>query len=100
MAALEGGFKEAESQKIGLPEDPPETVELFMEWLYTLEYKGLNEELLKKPDTAGPETRRAMNLFIFADKTGTQSLKRQILRKHFILGPKMDYALFLTSPKL
>ena len=74
-AALEGGFEEAESQRIELPEDKPEIVELFLEWLYTKEYRGPDEELLHKGPGNGIELRPAMDLFVFADKLGTQRLK-------------------------
>jgi hypothetical protein len=83
-AALNAGFKESGSQKVELPEDTTETFELFLSWLYTQEYKGMDEKLFKKPETANRvELERFMDLFIFADKVGAQGLKRQMVNKHF-----------------
>jgi len=83
-AALKPGFKESRNQKVKLPEDTTETFELFLSWLYAQEYKGMDENLLKKPGTANQaELERFMNLFIFADKVGAQGLKRQMVNKHF-----------------
>jgi hypothetical protein len=83
-AALKAGFKESGSQKIELPEDTTETFELFLSWLYAQEYKGMDEKLFKKPDTANrAELKRFVDLFIFADKVGAQGLKRQMVNKHF-----------------
>jgi hypothetical protein len=88
-AALKAGFKETGSQKIEFPEDTTETFELFLSWLYAQEYKGMDEELLKKPDTASQaEMERFMDLFIFADKVGAQDLKRQMVDKHFKICKK------------
>ena len=83
-AALKPGFKESGSQKVELPEDTTETFELFVSWLYLQEYRGMNENLFKKPGTANEaELERFMDLFIFADKVGAQRLKRQMVDKHF-----------------
>ena len=83
-AALKAGFKESGGQKVELPEDTTETFELFLSWLYAQEYKGMDEKLFKKPDTANrAELERFMDLFIFADKVGAQGLKRQMVNKHF-----------------
>jgi hypothetical protein len=83
-AALKPGFKESGSQKVELPEDTTETFELFVSWLYTQEYKGMDENLFKTRGTADQaELERFMNLFIFADKVGAQGLKRQMVDKHF-----------------
>ena len=42
-AALQGGFKEAEEQRIELPEEDPETIEHFQLWLYTKSILDTNE---------------------------------------------------------
>ena len=86
-AAREGDFKEAESQKVELPEDRPETFELFLERLYTKPYKGPNKEFVKMAGAGRSYEvyRQDMELFVFADKMGVQSLKRQVIDNDFEL---------------
>ena len=88
-AALKAGFGESGCQKVKLPEDTTETVELFLTWLCAQEYKGMDEKLFKTPDTANrEELERFMDLFILADKVGAQGLKRQMVNKHFRIRRK------------
>ena len=83
-AAIERPFIEKHEQLVKLPEDSPEVFGMFVDWVYTGQYKGMNEELLKDSEITGPdELKKFMNLFLFADMVGAPLLKKEMIDKYF-----------------
>ena len=83
-AAFEGkgDFKEKGDKLVALPEEDPEIFDLFMDYVYSGTYAGLDAETLKKE---GKEGEKLLNdfvsLYVLADKVGAQELKRQMVQK-------------------
>ena len=62
-AACKGGFREAESNEVKLPDDEPEIFDNFVRWLYTQD--------IERPSTAsGPDWEHLVNIYVLADKLG------------------------------
>ncbi len=71
-AALEGEFKEAESQTIDWPEEKPETVRTFQLWLYS------GSMGLDIGDSLSA-WRKLVNAYIFADMYDLSALKESVI---------------------
>ena len=79
QATFNGVFREAQAQKVMLPEDKPDVVEEYLQWTYTRKYAGVDEDKLDKQDEAWMEIETAETLYLFADMADCQELKRQII---------------------
>jgi len=74
-AAFTSGFKEGSEEKMELPEDHPDTVDLFIQYLY-----GKECELpICEADSLFQYYKACVKLLIFANRYDVQSLKRYIL---------------------
>ena len=76
--ALNGKFKEGDTQTIELPEDKVQTFEDFVAWLYHPGNVHLRSDRLFKNEENNVEMRRLLDLYVFADKLGI-ALKNQII---------------------
>lgn len=71
-AALEGGFREAETQIIEWPEEKPETVEIFQLWLYS---GSLGVDM----GDSMSAYEKLVNTYIFADAYDLSVLKDSVI---------------------
>ena len=74
-AALSGAFEEA-SGLVSLPEDTPETVAMFMTWLYT---RLCQQEAVPGEIGARASTSSLLHLYIFADAKQVKKLQCDIV---------------------
>jgi len=77
-AALRHNFRERGEKTVHLPTDDVETVERYVQWLYSS---------ATPPFSTDPDERywELAQLYVFADKTQTKSLKRSLMESVFTL---------------
>ncbi|KAL2216846.1 BTB/POZ protein [Thermoascus aurantiacus ATCC 26904] len=99
-AAVNGNFSEAQSMKIILPEDDPETIERVLSFLYTQEYKEVGHTMDLGLESASAEKRRVsddysdgvddqalqsvynnIRVYVAADKFDITPLKNMAIRR-------------------
>jgi len=80
-AALDSHFKEGKEQRILLPEDEPETVQSFVQWLYYQSYTLAEDSTQRFLQLA--------KLYIFADKILLSRLKDDVITVLFHLRAKV-----------
>jgi hypothetical protein len=72
-AAFNNDFKEANERKLSLPDDDVETIEYFIQWIYSQPY---NRYPVDVSDESYPQLGR---LYVFADKMQADGLKKDIV---------------------
>jgi BTB/POZ domain len=98
-AAFTGGFQEAITNTMNMPDDLPEVFEDFLKWLYACNSSSIMVEAGDKVPKAGIHHEplrksaelysRLLKLYILADKIGTSTLATNIL-KRFATSPTID----------
>ena len=86
-AAFSGECRESSEHRMALPEDDPETVEHFMQWLY---YNSLGLTKGVCSETWNERYWQLARLNTFADKFDVGLLKNSIIDELFALAPKSD----------
>lgn len=72
-AACKGGFREAESNEVKLPDDEPETFDNFVQWLYTREFEN------PKTESGGPNWVCMFDAYVLADKLGAPKFSNYVM---------------------
>lgn len=72
-AACKGGFREAESNEIKLPDDESETFDNFVQWLYTRDFEH------QKTESGGLDWVCILDTYVLADKLGAPKFSNYVM---------------------
>lgn len=85
-----GTYKETTDQSMNLPEDSPNTVERFVQWLYRRDWELASHTI--DNESTGRCYMQLAELYVFSDKYDVAGLHNRIIDKLFEMQPKATIA--------
>lgn len=98
-AALDGQFKEGNTQVVNFPEESPDTFAFFAQWLYTHDLKHEALDVTEQSSVQGNEgSRKAtkpayfklLHLYALADRLGVEAIRNEIVNKVMSLAEETN----------